>query len=85
MQEMLENDEAQNKADIARQIGLTRARVTQVMKLLELPASFREAVIEAGPMVAISERLIRSILTERDGRTKRRRLKEIARNHLVPT
>jgi len=85
MREMLDNGEAQSKADIARQLGLTRARVTQVMKLLELPASFREAVIEAGPTAAISERLIRSILTETNSRTKVRRLKEIACTHLVPT
>ena len=85
MQEMLDNGEAQNKADIARQLGLTRARVTQVMKLLELPDSFKKTVQDAGSHAAISERLIRSILTEKDSNTKGKKLLDLVRTHLVPT
>lgn len=36
-------------ADVARQIGMTRARVSQVMSLLRLPAEFLESLLLADP------------------------------------
>ena len=40
------------QADIARQEGITRARVTQVMKLLNLPQDIQERLLDEDPSVA---------------------------------
>lgn len=39
---MLDDGEVGSLSEIARKEGLTRARVTQVMNLLRLPAEFKE-------------------------------------------
>ncbi len=44
-QELLEAGVVNNRAEIARCCGLSRARVTQVMKLLQLPDEIQEYVI----------------------------------------
>ena len=41
-QEMLNSGEAASLEQIARENGITRARVTQTMKLLKLPAHLKE-------------------------------------------
>jgi len=41
-QELLEDGVVDNRAEIARQYGLSRARVTQVMNLLKLPENAQE-------------------------------------------
>ena len=38
-----------NRAEIARRCGLSRARVTQVMSLLDLPDEIRECVMALPP------------------------------------
>ncbi len=38
-----------NRAEIARRYGLSRARVTQVMNLLDLPSQVQEYVISLPP------------------------------------
>ena len=40
------------RANIARREGLTRARVTQLMRLLDVPWSTRERLLENDPRVA---------------------------------
>ena len=40
------------RADIARREGLTRARVTQLMRLLDVPWSTQERLLENDPRVA---------------------------------
>ena len=44
-QELLEAGVVNNRAEIALRYGLSRARVTQIMKLLELPESAQEYVM----------------------------------------
>ena len=39
------DEEGINRAEIARQEGLTRARVTQIMTLLQLPAPLQERLL----------------------------------------
>jgi hypothetical protein len=54
------------QADIARQEGITRARVTQVMGLLRLAPEIQEHILALRETVgrpAISERALRSITT----------------------
>ena len=44
-QELLEAGEVNNRAELARRCGLSRAPVTQVMSLLQLPDEIQEYVI----------------------------------------
>jgi len=63
-QALLESGEVANQAAIARQEGITRARVTQVMGLLRLAPEIQEHVLSLPDMVrrpAISERALRPI------------------------
>lgn len=63
-QALLESSEASNQAAIARQEGITRARVTQVMGLLRLAPEIQEHVLSLLDMVrrpAITERALRPI------------------------
>lgn len=48
-QELLEAEVVNNRAEIARRCGLSRARVTQVMKLLKLPSQVQEYVMSLPP------------------------------------
>ena len=63
-QALLESGEAFNQAAIARQEGITRARVTQVMGLLRLAPEIQQYVLSLPDMVrrpAITERALRPI------------------------
>jgi len=59
---------ATDYADLARQLGLTRARVTQIMALLHLAPNLQEAVLAWPPVFAgrdpIGEKAIRRIARE---------------------
>lgn len=62
-QVLLESGEIVNQADIARQEGITRARVTQVMGLLRLSPEIQEQILSMPNVVrpSISERMLRPI------------------------
>ncbi|MCG8418945.1 MAG: hypothetical protein MJE77_13490 [Proteobacteria bacterium] len=49
---MAADDQGVRQADIARQEGITRARVTQVMKLLNLSQDIQERLLDEDPGVA---------------------------------
>ena len=70
-QALLESGEAPTQAAIARQEGITRARVTQVMGMLRLAPEIQEHVLSMPNMVrrpAISERALRPIAQTADHR-----------------
>jgi hypothetical protein len=61
---LLESGEAPNQAEIARRVGITRARVTQVMGLLRLAPEIQEHILSMPEVVrrpAITERVLRPI------------------------
>jgi hypothetical protein len=61
---LLESGQVRNQAEIARQEGITRARVTQVMGLLRLAPEIREQILALPETVgppAITERALRPI------------------------
>lgn len=63
-QALLESGEASNQAAIARQKGITRARVTQVMGLLRLAPEIQQRILSMPDAVrrpAITERALRPI------------------------
>jgi hypothetical protein len=64
-QRTLSAGECATRADLARKLGLTRARVTQVLGLLELTPEVVEALAALGdplPKPVVTERSLRSLL-----------------------
>jgi DNA-binding transcriptional regulator YdaS (Cro superfamily) len=55
-----------SQAVAARQLGLTRARVTQLMNLLRLSEAMQARIVESPGGVAVSERQLRGVLREPD-------------------
>ncbi len=63
---LVRRGEVQSYADIARRRGLTRARVTQIMKLLLLAPRIQEAILDPEGSHSISESTLRDIAREPD-------------------
>ena len=64
-QELLDSGEAPSRAELARREGITRARVTQIMKLLALAPEIHEAIqaLPAGtPEGLVTERKLRPLV-----------------------
>ena len=62
---MIATGQLRDLADAARVLGLTRARVTQVMNLLLLAPTIQEAILELPPTTArdtVTERSLRRIV-----------------------
>lgn len=57
----IQDGRARDYADVARQIGMTRARVSQIMRLLQLPPALLERLV-------LDDRILSSELTERQFR-----------------
>ncbi len=65
----MENDIQLTKAKIAAREGLSRARVTQVMNLLDLPEDIQSGVLNPPApltMHAFSERRLRAVVSSTD-------------------
>ncbi len=63
-QALLESGEVTSQAEIARREGITRARVTQVMRLLRLAPEIREKILALPETVgrpAVTERALRPV------------------------
>jgi biotin operon repressor len=62
---MLDNGECESRADLARKLGISRARVTQMLQLLELDKTTLEELANLGdPLssaIRITERKLRRI------------------------
>ena len=52
IERMIDAGELESYADAARRLGLSRARVTQIMDLMGLPVEVQEAVLLGGAMVS---------------------------------
>jgi hypothetical protein len=79
-QGLLESGNIANQADIARQEGITRARVTQVMGMLRLAPEIQERIMSMPDTVgrpAVSERALRPIAQLPQGRHQLHAFQEI--------
>ena len=67
---MIRAGELRDLADAARAIGVTRARMTQVMNLLLLAPAIQEAILDLPPVKngrdPVSERALRRVVAEPD-------------------
>ncbi len=61
---LIEQGRLRDYADAARRLGLTRARLTQVMKLLNLSSSLQESILSGE--LQVSERRLRTTLKHVD-------------------
>lgn len=76
----LDAGEVRNQAAIARQEGLTRSRVTQVMGMLRLAPEIQEHVLSLPDMVrrpAITERALRPIAQLEKAADQKARFREL--------
>jgi hypothetical protein len=66
--EMIRAGELRDLANAARTIGVTRARMTQIMNLLLLAPEIQEAILDLPPVTngrdPVSERALRAIVAE---------------------
>ena len=64
IEQAVHNGRARDYADVARQIGMTRARVSQIMRLLRLPPALLETLLLANPMRCprLTERQLRPLV-----------------------
>ena len=69
LQQTVEDGGCGNRADLARRLGITRARLTQILNLLLLAPEIQEEILcmqAAGKRAAISERHLRPIIQADD-------------------
>jgi hypothetical protein len=59
-------------ADLARRGHVTRARITQIMKLLDLAPDIQEQILFLPPVNGLNERNLRRIVSTIDWRKQRR-------------
>lgn len=62
---LLDSGEVRNRAELARRFGVSRARVTQIMSILNLPAPVVDALSTTFPdeKSRVTERRLRAILS----------------------
>ena len=62
---MLQSGECASQTDLARKLGVSRARVNQMLRLLKLPPDIQQSVIKMGDPLSsrkITERKLRTLL-----------------------
>ena len=74
---LLRNGTIRNYAELARLGRVTRARMTQIMKLLYLAPDIQEQILLLPPFNGLNERNLRSIVSKIDWNEQRRLFREI--------
>ena len=79
-QDMVDRGEVRDYADLARLGYVTRARITQIMNLLNLAADIQEAILlQQGKSAGVAERDVRVVTAEVSWITQRRIWQKIRR------
>jgi hypothetical protein len=74
---LLRDETIRDYAELARLGRVTRARMTQIMKLLHLAPEIQEQILFLPPLRSLNERNLRSIVSEIDWSAQRRMFQEI--------
>ena len=74
---LLRNATIRDYAELARLGRVTRARTTQIMKLLHLAPDIQEQILFLPPLKGLNERNLRSIVSKIDWTEQRRMFQEI--------
>ena len=74
---LVREETVRDYAELARRGHITRARMTQIMKLLDLAPDIQEQLLFLPPIPSLNERNLRSIVSQVDWREQRRMFQEI--------
>jgi hypothetical protein len=74
---LVREERVQDYAELARLGKVTRARMTQIMKLLDLAPDIQEQLLFLPPVRGLTERSLRPVVTEIDWREQRRLFQKI--------
>jgi hypothetical protein len=74
---LLRNEEFRDYAEIARLGRVTRARMTQIMKLLDLAPDIQEQILFLPPLKGLNEKNLRPIVSRIDWNEQRRMFQKI--------
>jgi hypothetical protein len=69
---LVREERVQDYAELARLGQVTRARMTQIMKLLDLAPDIQEQLLFLPPVKGLNERNLRPVVTQIDWRRQRR-------------
>src|SRR5437016_14138319 len=74
---LLQNKTVPNYAELARLGGVTRARITQIMKLLQLAPDLQEQILFLSDVKGLNERNLRAVVQQLDWSKQRRMSQKI--------
>ena len=74
---LLQEETVQDYAELARLGQVTRARMTQIMKLLDLAPDIQEQLLFLAPIPGLNERNLRPVVSRIDWREQRRLFQKI--------
>ena len=81
-QQMLDEGQAQSQADLARLLGVSRAKITQVMNLLKLDEEIQDFILRLEEtderLRVLTERRLRPLALMRDKELQKERFWEFA-------
>ena len=77
---MLREGAVQDYAQLARLGRVTRARMTQIMKLLDLAPDIQEKILFLPPIRTLNERNLRPVVSCIDWRKQRRLFQELCQS-----
>jgi hypothetical protein len=81
----LEAGDVRNRAEVAKRTGVSRARITEVMRLLQLDEKLQDGLL-AGEFGAIAERHIKEVVKHKSPKAQRRKLESLmAKQQAEPT
>jgi hypothetical protein len=63
---LIRDEAVQNYAELAHLGGITRARMTQIMKLLQLAPDLQEQLLFLPPLKGLNERNLRAVVQQLD-------------------
>jgi hypothetical protein len=79
MEGLLRSETIQDYAELARLGRVTRARLTQIMKLLNLAPDIQEQILFLPPVWSLNERNLRPVTSRIDWDEQRRLFQELVR------
>jgi hypothetical protein len=74
---LLRQETVRDYAELARLGKVTRARMTQIMKLLDLAPDIQEQILFLAPLQGLNERKLRGVVTPADWEEQRRLFQKI--------
>lgn len=76
---LIREESIRDYAEVARRGRVTRARMTQIMKLLDLAPNIQEQILFLSPTSDLNERTLRPVAAQVDWEEQRRLFQELTR------